>query len=662
MKRIVTLFAAIALSFPLFGQQTITLSNDNVKLVFDQGGNEFRIRSFEMGGRELLASGGSNTPVWDLVMQGPQGETPNMKPRWTYYDGGVLSEDGTKATFTWRVVMKREAIWPVKVTVSLKPGDELPSWDISMDMPSGWKVTDLEFPRLSVLRPEGVKGIMSVGFGAEYPIGDMIQSRYPSCTGALQLILAHNPEGTFFFSSRDKSASMKLLQIRSEGKNITFVQKVVTSWGWNEDDGDKVSFRLPWTTVFGYNPGPWEETVTKWYTPFTYETEWGSKKLSEREIPQWIKDADIWLRPQDVTETQKALVKKALDYYGKGVGLHWYYWHNHPFDSYYPEYFPAKDGFVEAVKDAQARGAHVTPYINGRLWDSATDSYIAEEGYKSSCRKQDGTMYTEIYSSKVINTVSCPSSEIWQNVLKNLNKRILEELHTDGVYMDQIGAAASEACYSTEHGHIPGGGGWWPAAYRQVLTDMRETVYRPGQAMTTEENAECYIDLFDMMLVVNGPHTPTVHMVPLYPLVYSDRSIYSGFTYIPWKINDGSFVFLTAKSLLWGSQLGWINPELLFKDGNRREIEFLKTMGEFRKKQHDLFLGGKFVREFIPGGDNPEVDIPNYQRTPVVIGSEWVSVKGKKAVLLVNIDSVQHTVTLGDGRSVTLKPYSAKRI
>ena len=67
--------------------------------------------------------------------------------------------------------------------------------------------------------------------------------------------------------------------------------------------------------------------------------------------------------------------------------------------------------------------------------------------------------------------------------------------------MDQIGCANSEPCYATNHGHAPGGGDWWPFAYRSLLTEMRTNLYKENQAMTTEENAECYIDLFDMMLV-----------------------------------------------------------------------------------------------------------------------------------------------------------------
>ena len=131
-------------------------------------------------------------------------------------------------------------------------------------------------------------------------------------------------------------------------------------------------------------------------------------------------------------------VRKAMKYYGKGVGLHWYYWHNHRFDTKYPEYFPEKAGFKEMIKETQELGGFITPYINGRLWDPATDSYKTLNGKDASCRKADGTLYTEVYSSKVLNTVTCPASYIWRDVLKGVNKQILTELKTNGVYMDQI--------------------------------------------------------------------------------------------------------------------------------------------------------------------------------------------------------------------------------
>ena len=247
-------------------------------------------------------------------------------------------------------------------------------------------------------------------------------------------------------------------------------------------------------------------------------------------------------------------------------------------------------------------------------------------------------------------------------MLCDLNRRILTELGTDGVYMDQIGCASSENCYAPNHPHAPGGGGWWPAAYRELLEGMRRDIYTPERAMTTEENVECYIDLFDMMLIVNTPHSATVRMVPLFPLIYSDRCVYSGYTYIPWQLDNGAFSFLTMKSLLWGSQLGWADPELLMRPAYRREAEFLKRLAEFRREQHDLFLGGRFLGEIIPGGDNPRREIPRYETTPVVLAAEWESLSGERACIVVNMDDAAHDVSLPDGRQITVPALGALRL
>ena len=44
------------------------------------------------------------------------------------------------------------------------------------------------FPRIAVARPRDAKGILPVGYGTEYAIGNSgrLQARYPSCTGTMQ--------------------------------------------------------------------------------------------------------------------------------------------------------------------------------------------------------------------------------------------------------------------------------------------------------------------------------------------------------------------------------------------------------------------------------------------------------------------------------------------
>ncbi len=660
---IITICLLVCMPFIASAQpaEDMVLKNGRVELVFS-GGNNFLFKAYRSEGVNMLPDGGSATHPWQLIYRGPNGENPTLVPRWGDYQGGELRQDADASTlvFTWKMYLDGAPTCPVRVLVTLGRDSELPEWRIEAEMPEGWVVTEAEFPRIAVNRPAGAKAILPVGYGTEYTIGSsgQLQSRYPSCTGTMQLVLMHHEGGTAYFAAADKGGSGKVFRMASEGNSLVFIQQVTASYGWTREG----RFSLPWPAVLGFNAGGWQETAVKWYRPFTFDTQWGARRINERPIVEWIKNADMWLRPADATESMMESVRKAMKYYGKGVGLHWYYWHNYPFDTKYPEYFPEQPGFRAMLAETQKLGGFVTPYINGRLWDPATESYRTLNGKDASCRKADGTLYTEVYSSKVLNTVTCPASDIWRDILTDINRRLLTDLKTNGVYMDQIGCANSEPCYATNHGHAPGGGDWWPAAYRSLLEGMRRDIYGKDQAMTTEENAECYIDLFDMMLVVNTTHNSYTRMVPLFPLIYSDRCIYSGYTYIPWKINDGSLNFISMKSLLWGSQLGWVNPEILMAPEAQREAAFLKTLADFRKKQHDLFLGGRFITEIVPEGDNPTQVIPNYETTPVVMAAEWENLAGKRAYIVVNMSDKDRSVTLPDGKQASVKAFGAVRV
>ena len=96
--------------------------------------------------------------------------------------------------------------------------------------------------------------------------------------------------------------------------------------------------------------------------------------------------------------------KQFAEFLGLPVGFHWYNWHQIPFDNDYPHYFPTKPGFAEGVRELQAAGVFVMPYINGRLWDtrdkgSEDFEFTAWRGRRPA-RTRQGEPYTETYGSK----------------------------------------------------------------------------------------------------------------------------------------------------------------------------------------------------------------------------------------------------------------------
>lgn len=597
--------------------------------------------------------------LWSLTLLGPQGETPVYTPAYCRYKGMSLSEDGKTLTFEWGLTLDRDTTNCVKVHLSLENG--LEAWRISADLRPGWIVDEVEFPIVRVNRDEGSKAVLPMGYGAEFNIpvdGGRLETRYPSVTGGMQFVLTHSPKGCYYMAALDGEGSGKYFYIKGTETHLTFSQRVPTSYSWTS----KGHFELPWTTVFnGFPDVTWDEVLLKYYRPFALSTEWGSKRLEDRQIAEWIKHADVWIRPKNMFPEVIDGVRKAVAYYGEGLGIHWYHWHNHAYDTMYPEYFPPKPGFREMIAEVQAAGAHVTPYINGRLWDPSNDSYKNEKGYLASCRKKDGSLYTEIYpTSNVPNTVTCPSSSIWQGMVRSLADSLVHSVGTHGVYIDQISAAASEPCYAANHPHAKGAGAWWPKAYHRLLGNLHENVFTEGQAVTSEENAEPYLDLFDMLLIVNTPHSADVKMLPVFPLIYSDRVVYSGLNYYHQELNDGHFLYNNARSLLWGAQLGWIQPDWLFADGNEREVKFLKTLGDFRAANHDIFYGGNFIRELTFPEKLPELKVFDGESYPVVMGAQW-NAHGADAYILVNMGPDVQRVTLPTGKKVSVPPYNAIR-
>ena len=625
MKRICKLSVCLLLlNLPTFARcQTAvsrtgddyTLSNRYVEAVFGAG-KVFGIKKLVLNGRSVAPEGQNDRP-WALVYKGPQGENPELLPEHAVYEGvGVRDDAGAKTlVFTWQLTLDYSPVkYPVRMYVTLPDGGELLQWNLEADLPAGWLVTDVKFPRIVIDRPAAGKVITTEGWGVEKPLDiATFEARYPSHASAMQFVLVHNGDGALYYGTEDRRGCGKTYSVQCTHKTVVFNDAIPASAGWIENG----TFRLPWTSVVGFAPEGWEDAVVRWYRPFTFTTEWGSKPLSARNIPQWCYNADAWVRAKYVGDDTFDAVKSAAEYFGDGLGVHWYFWHNHPYDTHYPDYLPAKEGFAGMVRAVQQSGARVTPYINGRLWDPAADSYKRDRGYDASCRKPDGSLYTEIYpTSKVLNTVTCPSTAIWHRKIIGLVDSLQTGLGVDGVYIDQISAAAPEPCWNERHDHPVGGGSFWYDGYRRLIGEIRANHLQEGKILTSEENAECYIDLFDMLLVVNTPHEENACVIkPVFPMVYSDRAVTSAFTYTPAtadKMGLGDFRYELAKALLWGSQIGWVDPRPLMSERAAKEARFMKTLMDFRRGVHDVVYGGLFIREFAPSGDNPVVRIPGF--------------------------------------------------
>lgn len=642
----------------------VTIANEKASVTFDAG-KRFDILEMKHNGSRNLVKPGHNLAPWTITYLGAQGETPELTPATAIYRGYTTERNDTASVlkFRWDTRLVYDGnTYPVEMHVSLADNSPLLEWNIKASLPKGWTVSRIDFPTVAVISPESGDVITPAGWGNKYKLrpDTVYEANYPSWSASMQMMMLDEPNGAYFYSPRDYKACGKLMTLKERLGQSHFSTRTVPSEAWNANG----AFTLPWTTVTSFNPKGWSQAAIDWYRPFALTTSWGKTPVKERDIPEWLVDKDLWLRAKYTGDTTIVAVNKAIDYYGDNIAFHWYFWHNHLYDSHYPDYFPAKPEFAGIVKQVRDRNCQVMPYINGRLWDPGADSYRPRHGYEASCRRPDGALYTEIYPTSLVpNTVTCPSSPIWKGILLELADSIQNRLGTNGLYIDQIAAAAPYPCYAENHSHPKGGGEFWYEDYKGIIDEMRANHLKDGNIIFSEENAECYIPVFDILLTVNTPHTPSCQIVPLYPLIYSDRVLTTAYTYTPYTdVRNGDFRYQNMQCLLYGAQLGWVDPRLLWIDEKTEyEAKFLKTLVEFRKKQHDVFIGGRYIREFIPEGDNPYVTIPVFGADYMVKGAEWLSGDGKRVLYVVNSDSKPHTVTLPTGKKIKMEPVSAKR-
>ena len=118
--------------------------------------------------------------------------------------------------------------YPVRVRVSLSQGAKLSEWDIEIDLPAGWTVSTVSFPRITLNRTDSSKIIMPAGWGIEYPLEACANysAQYPSCTGVMQLMCMQTGKEVLYFGTHDADASIKTFQAKVKKQMSHYPQKL----------------------------------------------------------------------------------------------------------------------------------------------------------------------------------------------------------------------------------------------------------------------------------------------------------------------------------------------------------------------------------------------------------------------------------------------------
>ncbi len=564
--------------------------------------------------------------------------------------------------FEWEFV-NQEVTGGVHATVKLDNSTNLTEWDLSVDIPDGWTVLDVVFPRVRLVKHGGMNLISPRNWGVRYELDGLSSfthsNIYPSSQATVQMMALNRNKNAFYFATHDRNANMKTFTAQVSPANVVLSVDITPSEGWIVDG----EFSIPWTASLGVHSNGWEASAIDWYRPFALSTEWGKKTHQQKQTPRWLLDNDLWLTGgRDGADEVDALTR-TLDYFGDDTKYHWYYWFNHDFDTNYPEFQPPRPDYHRIVGTIQEHGSKVMPYTNGRLWDISTPSYQSLNGPEQAVMNRNGQIYTENYV--VTHAVACPSTQVWNDVVTGFTQEILYgPIKNHALYFDQVASARALPCYNPNHDHPAGGGDFWHYSTRKIYKNV-DDILTSEHAIATEQNAECFIDLFDFFLMGNSPPRPSGAVwgpAPLFPIIYSDRVVTYGF-YLHNPSDANYFRLKNALTLLWGAQLSGGRSVLYRGTGWQANAAFLKGLKDFRKNQHDLFVSGRMLGEYTPGGDNPEITVDEWNwKTRVVVGSKWLSSSGREVVLLVNIDSEDHEIILPTRGSYLMKPGECLRI
>ena len=563
----------------------------------------------------------------------------------------------------------------------------------------GFGVWEVIFPLV-----RGIKAAQSDSIQLAYPryLGQLIKNPvermplekmyYPSYRSKMQFSTLFKYDGSngLYVGTFDSKAYEKKFLYDLDQKDTSLKWETIH---YPEGMGQSSNgYDMPYEAAIGVYEGDWI-TAAKIYRKWAVNQFWCSKgKLSQRkDIPEWFLNTVLWFSGM---ATPKMI--PLANYLDVPIAYQWYNWHEVLFDSYLPDYFPPVKGFEKEAQELQNAGIKIVPYINSRVWEVNSKSWKEENPYSAATKAPyqalDGlpvhnwgpankelAIYYDHWAG-YNHAVMCPTTKIWQNKQAEITNRLVSEYHVDGVYLDQIASFYPMLCFDPEHGHTLGGGNYWVAGYRDLISKVKKENREINKEaiLTSEGHAETYLDLLDGNLACNSV-TIAPELIPMFHYVYSGYALTfgraTGRWHTEWKGDKHTtglpLVMRNAQMFVWGEQLGWFNPNVI--DLPSEEAEYIKLLAKTltNESAKKYLFYGEMVRPFQLYGDYPTLEAKwsgNQQDTkmPAVMHSVWKSEDGSLGLVFTNMDTTSYTVNyelnVGDYLIESSKDYILRSV
>ncbi|HOD82046.1 MAG: hypothetical protein BWX88_00784 [Planctomycetes bacterium ADurb.Bin126] len=535
------------------------------------------------------------------------------------------------ANFTEPIEAKASGLG-VQLTVSDWGNEALSAWVHVYDLDLDWSVQDVVFPQVALratsdemasLFPRGPGEVRRGVWKDDF----QFKGRYPSGWTAMQFLACYDEKvGTgLYVGLLEQQATTKEIRLlgRAEPRDV------LLAFAHPAPNPGERQFGLgtppAWLRLVR---GDWYDAAVMHRRGVREVADWFPDLPGRPDTPAWMRELPAWVctggDPAAVVERMKGFQK----WLGVPVGIHWYSWHRNPFDNDYPHYLPPREGFAQAVRELQRHNVRVMPYINGRLWDTrdkgTEDAEFTRTALPAATKDEHGKPFTEVYGSKesdgspVRLAVMCPHTKLWQEKVKSIVLSLMNEHGVDGVYIDQVAAAAPVLCMDASHGHPLGGGCWWQQGYAKMLSELRAAMPK-DKMLTTECNADPYVRWFDGYLTWHWQHDG---QVPAFPAVYGGTLQMFGRAFRGGDSQDLAMRMKVGQQLVFGEQIGWGDAEQIRRQPS---AEFFRDVVHLRWQLRRYFYAGQMRRP------------PRLDPAPPKVTADW----GWSGVWPVTTDAVQ---------------------
>ncbi len=631
--------------------QGAALENPFVRLEFAPGGMGLSAMTDRAAGYAHLRPADGKPPLlWEITFaKGTQVRTlANHEKPCTYARLDRLPDGAQRLILEWNNLRwwLEDGALTVRVEIELPAGSGIARWRIFVENHSDyWGLWTVRFPLVAGFPAAGeydlARPAQSAGGHLRKAWAEKLEQRYPSGNWPMQFLALSRGNNSVYLGTRDPEARAKDFVVEP-GVRLTVAHFPDNMGVAGSDYPDY------YPVDFGVYQGNWVPAA-RHYREWALRQKWAAAgPISRRRdypailknVGAWIQDGWIWRGREGTPEQMNQPLLDALRWMGVPLGLHWYNWHQTPFDQNYPHFLPAKDGFRERVKQLTGAGLLIMPYINGLSADMNAADFATRLAPHAIVDEAGGfRMYR--YSEAAGRLLSmCPSSEYWHQAISTVVDKLVREEGVNGVYIDQISSMGHEHCFHPRHGHPLGGGRYWADGFRDLLRKVKNVAHREGRqtVITSEGTDEVFFDLVDANLSWSQA---TDWEIPLMQVVYSGYTLLFG-SPVDFTQSERLFNYAQGQAFLDGKQIGWMGLNL-FEPAHQRKAEYFRECARYRAAARKFVTEGRLLEPLDPLQPVPVFTDDHFGwfrkhrgTAPLAEGRLWKAEDGRLAILLAN--------------------------